>query len=141
MPDGKLRHYYWRIYSFLAERIHILDVSHGAFQFPDESEVELGQRLKAVLVFCDGSRLFVRSRLDVTAKVREVDYAYVYFDPSGKRIFQYDDAPHHPDIPTHPHHLHRGEKLSQGKDKIYPLDMPCVDFFTVVSRIEQVYLQ
>ncbi len=139
MSDGKLRYYYWRIYSFLAERMHILDVSHQAFQFPDESKVELGQCLKAVLIFRDGARLLVRARLDATTEIREYDY--VYFDPSGRRVLQYDDAPHHPDIPTHPHHLHRGEKPFQGKDRAYPLDIPCVDFFAVVSRIEQVYLQ
>lgn len=26
----------------------------------------------------------------------------------GKRIFRYDNAPHHPEISTHPHHKHSG---------------------------------
>jgi len=141
VSDGKLRYYYWRIYSFLAERMYLLNVNHEDFQFPDASDVELGQRLKAVLVFRNGSRLFVRVRLDATAKVREYDYAYIYSGPSGKRIIQYDDAPHHPDISTHPHHLHKGEKPPYGKDKAYPLDIPRVDFFTVVSHVERAYLQ
>jgi hypothetical protein len=27
---------------------------------------------------------------------------------SGKRVFRYDNAPHHPEISTHPHHKHAG---------------------------------
>jgi hypothetical protein len=108
VTDGKLRQYYWHIYSFLAERSQILDVTHKTFQFPDESLVELGGIFKANIVFYDGSQLVVRTRLDATKDVQEYDYAYVYLDQSGKRIIQYDDAPHHSSISTHPHHCHRG---------------------------------
>ena len=35
----------------------------------------------------------------------KVHYAYVR---GGERVFRYDNAPHHPQIPTHPHHKHIG---------------------------------
>lgn len=39
----------------------------------------------------------------------EVHYSYTYL-ASGKRVFRYDNAPHHPEINTHPHHKHSGER-------------------------------
>ena len=37
----------------------------------------------------------------------KIHYAYTYM--RGKeRIFRYDNAPHHPEISTHPHHKHTG---------------------------------
>jgi hypothetical protein len=36
-----------------------------------------------------------------------VHYAYTYIR-EGQRVFRYDNAPHHPEIVTHPHHKHIG---------------------------------
>jgi len=135
MSDGKLRDYYWRLFTFLAERIEFLDTRRSAFQFPGENEVENTGALNASIVFRDGSRLFVRASLDERAEILEYDYAYIYYDRRGKRVLQYDDAPHHPDVSTHPHHLHRGEKPKHGTERVYPIDVPRVDFIAVVEMI------
>jgi hypothetical protein len=37
----------------------------------------------------------------------KIHYAYTYVR-NGKRVFRYDNAPHHPQIPTYPHHKHIG---------------------------------
>ena len=39
----------------------------------------------------------------------KVHYAYTYIR-GGERIFRYDNASHHPEIPTYPHHKHIGPK-------------------------------
>ena len=39
----------------------------------------------------------------------KVHYTYAYMR-GGERIFRYDNAPHHPEIPTYPHHKHLGPK-------------------------------
>ena len=39
----------------------------------------------------------------------KVHYAYTYLR-EGERVFRYDNAPHHPEIPTHPHHKHIGRE-------------------------------
>jgi hypothetical protein len=62
------------------------------------------------------------------------EYAYIYYDPHGRRIFQYDDAPHHPEISTYPHHLHRGAKVKRGKERVYAIDLPRVDFIAMVEK-------
>ena len=139
MPNGRLRYYYWRLFSALAEQDHLLDRRHPDFNFPDEDDVEYRERLKALIVFRDGSRLFARARLDATAAVREFDYAYVYLSPDGNRIFQYDDAPHHAHISTHPHHRHVGPVPTEGKDEPLPSDLPQVDFFTIFAKIVTEY--
>ena len=135
MADGKLRTYYWRILTFLAERLEYLDTEHSAFQFPSDDEVNQTAARKATLVFRDGSRLYVRASLDDRAEVREYDYAYIYYDRRGKRIFQYDDAPHHPTIPTHPHHLHRGANPKRKPERVYAIDVPRGDFITIAEKV------
>ncbi|MDE3091841.1 MAG: hypothetical protein KGJ80_20915 [Chloroflexota bacterium] len=135
MSNGKLRSYYWRIETFLAEWSDYLDTDHSAFLFPDENSIEFGKTLKATLVFRDGSRLNARATLDDRAEIREYDYAYIYYDRGGKRILEYDDAPHHPHVSTHPHHLHRGEKPKRGKERVYEIDLPRVEFTAIVEKV------
>lgn len=135
MPDGKLQAYYWEIFTVLAEIADLLDTTHQDYSFPSEDEVECTAVLHTTLVFKDGSRLIVHSYLDATAEVREHDYAYVYLDAQGNRVLQYDDAPHHPQLPTHPHHVHKGRRLAKGPDRALPLDIPRVDFMTVLDKV------
>lgn len=135
MPNGKLRSYYWRIATFLAECSGDLDTEHPAFLFPDEGAVEFGKTLKATVIFRDGSRLNAQATLDDRAEIREYDYAYIYYDRRGARVFQYDDAPHYPELATYPHHLHRGEKPKRGKERVEAIDMPRVDFIAVLQKV------
>ncbi len=134
MSNGKLRDYYWRISSFLAERSEYLDREHSAFDFPSEHEVGNAGALRAVLIFRDGSQLYVRAFFDDRAEIREYEYAYIYYDPRGKRVFQYDDAPHHPHVSTHPHHLHRGDKPKRGRERVEAIDVARVDFIAMVEK-------
>lgn len=57
------------------------------------------------------------------------------------RIFQYDNSPHHPHLSTHPHHVHKGAMPSKGADEAFELDIPEVNFLTVISKIETLYLK
>ncbi len=34
-----------------------------------------------------------------------------YQNASAELVFRYDNAPHHPEIATHPHHKHMGRKV------------------------------
>jgi len=47
-----------------------------------------------------------------------VSYAYTYLR-EGRRVFRYDNAPHHPEIITYPHHKHIGPQ-----DRLAPTDQP-----------------
>lgn len=39
----------------------------------------------------------------------KIHYAYTYIR-AGERVFRYDNAPHHPEIDTYPHHKHLGAR-------------------------------
>jgi hypothetical protein len=47
-----------------------------------------------------------------------INYAYTYLR-NDQRVFRYDNAPHHPEIATHPHHKHIGPR-----DRLAPADQP-----------------
>jgi hypothetical protein len=57
----------------------------------------------------------VSTELGYPVRVR---YSYTYVR-EGERIFRYDNAPHHPEIATHPHHKHIGPT-----DRLAPTDQP-----------------
>ena len=141
MPDGRFRHYYWQIRTLLSENDHLLDTNHAAYELCDDYEVEYTGTFWATIVFEGGSRLVVRFTLESNDGIEECNYAYVYLDAHGTRVFQYDDAPHHPELPTHPHHVHKGRQPTKGPDRAWPLDIPRVDFVTVLSKIVREHLE
>ena len=77
-------------------------------------------RLKAEFEFTGGSRFFVRQ---VVLKEFTFKYAYHWQNKEGLLRCRWDNAPHWPDITTHPHHKHimsAGDKIivepSRGGD-------------------------
>ncbi len=80
-------------------------------------EIDLEQdpaasKVKGVLYFYDGSRLEFTETVTLE-RYRPVKLFYVYQYIRGEEgVFRYDNAPHHPDLPTFPHHKHvRKERL------------------------------
>jgi hypothetical protein len=142
MSDGRFQQYYWQIRALLGQKSHLLDWSHPLFDICEDYEVEYTGTFRATIVFTDGSLLVVRFTLQDDDGIEEYDYAYQYLDPQGKRLFRYDDAPHHAEVSTYPHHLHRGpEPPAHERDRAYPLDIHRVDFVTVLAKIEQQYIR
>ena len=43
-------------------------------------------------------------------------YRFNLSDSKGKLIFRYDNAPHHKEIPTFPHHKHLGTQVKPSKE-------------------------
>ena len=141
MPDGRFLWYYWQIRTLLDDQAVLLDTDHPDYQICEDYEVEYTGVFRANIIFRDGSCLIVRFSLRAGKGFEEHDYVYQYLDPQGRRVFRYDDAPHHPEIPTYPHHLHRGTVPSGGrKDKVYALDIRRVDFPTILAKIAAQYL-
>jgi len=56
--------------------------------------------LKCFATLRDGTELHIREYISST----EIAYAYHWQDAQGKLISRWDNAPHHPEIKTHPHH-------------------------------------
>ena len=75
--------------------------------------------IRCRVVFWDGSYLdiyeVVSTELGYPVRLH---YAYAYVR-GGQRAFRFDNAPHHPEIVTHPHHKHIGTA-----DRLAPADQP-----------------
>lgn len=71
--------------------------------------IEPGQNviIEGRLRFWDSSLLkFVEVVQQRGAIMGKLEYAYHYQDAADRLVFRYDNAPHHPEIVTHPHHKH-----------------------------------
>lgn len=85
-------------------------------------ELELEQRghkrgvVDGVIYFADGSRLEFTERVVIeNARPIKRDYRY-QFVQSQTTIFRYDNAPHHPQLKTFPHHKHLGRKTIESEE-------------------------
>ncbi len=67
--------------------------------------------LRYRLTLIDGSLLEIFERFDVQEKaVRVTKYSFHWQDANGPLRQRWDNAPHHPEITTHPHHVHKGKE-------------------------------
>ncbi len=69
-------------------------------------EDQQGSTIEGVLYFYDGSRLEFTETVTIE-RYRPVKLFYVYqYISGGEAVLRYDNAPHHLDLPTFPHHKH-----------------------------------
>lgn len=138
MAADKFEAYYWDIYALIFESDDILLFGDPAFLLSDADTANMTQAIYAVLPFRDHSRLYAEILLAEDGEAIEERYAYIYYDAGGKRILQYDNRSHHPEIPTHPHHMHKGPIPASGeKDRAWPTDIEFVTFEIVLGRIRE----
>jgi hypothetical protein len=83
----------------------------------EAAEIEIERRdatrgtIEGVVYFADGSRLEFTERIVIEQR-RPVKQEYRYqFVRGDLSVFRYDNAPHHPQIATFPHHKHVGAKI------------------------------
>ena len=68
--------------------------------------------VKGEIVFVDGTSLAIFQHIRmIEAGAIITDYRYHYMNFENQMIFRYDNAPHHDELETHPHHKHVGEKI------------------------------
>ncbi|MGB0387796.1 MAG: toxin-antitoxin system TumE family protein [Ardenticatenaceae bacterium] len=85
--------------------------------------------IRCRLFFWDGSYLSLYEVVSTEQGYPEkIYYAYTYIR-SGQRVFRYDNAPHHPQIHTFPHHKHVGPA-----DTLMPSEEPTLA--QVLAEIE-----
>lgn len=138
MATDRFETYFWDIYALIFESEDILALGDPAFSFSDVDTASIGQAIHAVLPFWDRSRLYAEILLADEGKTVEDPYAYIYYDADGRRILQYDNRSHHPEIWTHPHHMHKGPIPASGaQDRVWPTDIEFVSFETVLERIRE----
>jgi hypothetical protein len=63
------------------------------------------------LIFYDGSFLEIEEVLQLSDRgIEKVRYSY-HYQKDDRLIFRYDNAPHHPELPTFPHHKHIDDRV------------------------------
>ncbi len=63
-----------------------------------------------------------------TNKIEKEKYKYHYMDKDKHMIFRYDNAPHHKDLKTFPHHKHTKTGIEESKEP---------NFDIVITEIEK----
>ena len=69
--------------------------------------------LKAKVVLIDSSVFYIR---EIWKGKTLVAYSYYWFDATGKLLEGWDNAPHHREIDTFPHHKHTAEGVERLED-------------------------
>ena len=64
-------------------------------------------------------------------RLRIDKYSFHWQHPDGALLRRWDNAPHHPEISSFPHHLHNGTE-----DNVLPHE--AIDFFGVLGALEKV---
>ena len=67
------------------------------------------EQFKAVARLIDGSNLHL-NEVWIAGELKK--YAYYQISPLGTVIQGWDNAPHHPEVSTYPHHHHFGEEVA-----------------------------
>jgi len=68
--------------------------------------------LKGSLVFVDSSILEIAMFVSETRDAVKVEkYRLHYIKSNGQMLFRYDNAPHHPEITSYPHHKHTPDNI------------------------------
>jgi hypothetical protein len=76
-------------------------------KYEEQVLTEKRGNLRIRLRFSDNSLLELSEAIQITGNTfQRISYRYHYQTSVGKPIFRYDDAPHHPEIKTYPHHKH-----------------------------------
>jgi hypothetical protein len=62
----------------------------------------------------DGCELHVFEYID--SSLHKIDYSYHWLNREKKLIARWDNAPHHSEIKTFPHHVHDGEEIKPSAE-------------------------
>ena len=118
----------FRYLSRLYDTIHSRgDIEIEDFDAPQPSR-SLG-RIAGRLRFYDGSLLDFAEEVELSRErqIVKIYYKYHYQRADGSLLFRYDNAPHHPDLPNFPCHVHI-------EDRVQPADPP--DVQDVLRKID-----
>lgn len=102
----KSREYYATVQKAILAAAYVLqsDVS-----FDEISEEEY--YIRGALTLTGDYQLHISEYIVTEPKLKRLKYRFHLQTSKGKMIARWDNAPHHPEIKTHPDHLHIGEKI------------------------------
>jgi len=113
----KSREYYAAVQKAILAAPHVIqsDVS-----FDEISEEEC--YIRGVLILAGDYEIHIAEYVVTEPKLIRLKYRFHLQKHKGKMIAGWDNAPHHPEVKTHPNHLHVAEKIKASP----PMDIPQV---------------
>lgn len=103
----------YSVLSLLVEHLSSLMKTEPYLDFDPEQFIK-EEELDILIELIDGSRIYCIETYeyeDYTLKV--CDYNYSFVNTHQNLIFSCDNSPHHPQVPTFPHHKHYHQKQAQ----------------------------
>ncbi len=99
----------------LEEQISLFDNIISIYTLTIKNYSSTKGYISGELKFIDDSRLSFKEIKDTEQKTKD-KYAYNYLDEKNGLIFRYDNAFHHPEISTFPHHKHVSNKIIDSEE-------------------------
>lgn len=116
--------YFKSIEQLLNDSAFIVDKSLDFKEFSSEEGMVRGK-----LLFLGG---YILNFMEyILIRKEKPKYSFNFTDGKGNLIFRYDNAAHHRDIPTFPHHKHAGPVVHSSKE---------IALAEVISEIESMIL-
>ncbi len=115
----------------IRDTIHSFDHVIEDFRFTEKIFSKEKGFISGRLVFLDNSILEF-GEVRNTNLPGKIKYRYHYMSSSGQLFFRYDNAKHHPDIESFPHHKHT-------PISVIPSNEP--DILSVLREIEEIILK
>jgi hypothetical protein len=102
---------------------YFLQIERTLLDFPNTFALSIKKKfyntkqgyIGGTVVFKNGYRLDFLEVKDIDVKSK-VKYRYQYMDEKQEMVFRYDNAPHHKDISTFPHHKHEFETIKASEE-------------------------
>jgi hypothetical protein len=109
--------------------LELLDSSPvvGSFEILDFKSWRSGFYIKLQVIFVDGTFLNVREYSDENDR----HYSFHWQDSNNGLIIRWDNAGHHRQVKTFPHHKHRGGEVEES------LEMSLADVLEFVNQTTQ----
>lgn len=93
------------------------------FNILDLKQFNDGFYIKIKVDLINDSVVFIKEYVDTI----ERNYSYHWQDLDGNLIIRWDNAPHHKNIVTYPHHYHKNGKIFESYD---------IDYISIFKIIE-----
>jgi len=120
------RAYYASVQKAILNAPHVI---HSDISFDEVSEEEC--YIRGTLTLTGGYELHVAEYVITNPGIKRLKYRFHLQSADDKTIARWDNAAHHPEIKSHPDHLHVGENVKASP----PMDIPEV-LMAVLSFLE-----
>ena len=109
------RDYYVELQKAIHAAPHVL---HSDMHF---EEIDLNQcYIRGVITLIEGFVLHVAEYVVTAPAVTRPKYRYHLQNAEGTLVSRWDNAPHHPEVPSFPHHIHDGEGMHPSQPMTIP---------------------